>query len=547
MNNLFYGLLLGELFLNLIEGSEIYDFATITSPRSPNRKTKSPGFLEGSSPLMESSFIPTDEDQPSKRTKMVKIVSAGEFWSLNSGSEEQIPSLLNENAGSESHKDVDEEISDGLEKDLAAESLLSLSFKKPHKSASVPTKPILKPPKISVRKQADLISMFKSAPASAIIEFYSQGTQLVPSPSVHNLLKGFINGNDNLEREKLGLIYAFDKFAVLDFLIKSRGGDQIRTLEVIDLAYIIFPDFDLSFSLIETSLITTDSFACRAQLFLHAVDYSTDRVYTVLNDLLDDESIREENSDYSKMAHEIITRFYLHKKCPLSMSVIKENLGYSIVPILNFDPEECDQMDEGGRTIFYYAANEGPDRLKEISFLNSKYSGKRLAGASPLIGAALSGREDSIEYLLNECKGVFEFTTSDFEEAALASAFSGSTAVLKMLKKYSNLDLYCYRGSDTLLSVALMKNQIGYANLLVKTFNYNVNFAGEDVINPEGSALVYLLDKHQIAEFFLQKGANRNIRIPVQGTEDQIEYITLDQYLETSGDEKLRAILDKFK
>lgn len=344
--------------------------------------------------------------------------------------------------------------------------------------------------------------------------------------------------------EKLRLIYEHEKTQLLDFIMK---GDNVNTTDILELVSILFAGCEEIILAIHGQ---SDLVSMKTATFLYAVDFKIEPVYKMFNDLID--NLNDEIS--LRLAREILKMYHNNgNRMPLLIYAAKNDSEETVQNILAFAPEEATRLDSENRSFIYHAACEGNlgvlDSLKEI------LRGQRIPGQCPLVGAVLNFREDSLSFFLldEKSKGYYSFTAQDLEDTAFATAISGSLFCLKVLRNAGVLNLYCHRGDVTLLSTALRNDRIGFATALINEYGYDINFVGDDPVNPGGHALVFVLDKLTTCETFLKKGANQNIMVPVPGKDlesgnsDIINFISLKEYLETCGDVKLVKLFNKYK
>ena len=503
MKNTVFLLVLKSTFFVMSLGS-----MNLPSPRSPrDRKTKSPGSFGSGSSI--SILLESPRCSPRyKRKKTVSISETALFHEYNDNCDN------NENYG----EFIKEE-----------ESLQNIT--------TLPPVPILKRRFFTTRKYSSTIKLFRNGSAKELDKFYSQGTQLTGEPAeIHEMFKYLIETG---QVDKLRTIYEHDKANVLDFIMK---GGSVDVLELVSVIFVGNEQLILKFQ------SETDSVALRTAVFLNAVDFKIEPVYKMLNELIEDENSRI-------LGKEIIKEYYKDEnRIPFLAHAAKTDSEEALQSILAFEPSEIDRLDSKGCSVLYHAAFEG--NLDILNLLKDSVKGKPLVGQCPLIGAALSNRSDIISFFLedkeNSSREYFNFSQQEIEDAAFASAIAGHIGVLRVLKRATDLNLHCYRGNNTLLSTALKNDKIGYAMNLIERFGFNVNFVGDDAVNPEGHALIFVLDKPTTCEFFIRKGANRNILVAVLLGDSEIDadgplrYVPLKEYLEMSGNEKLIKLFNKY-
>lgn len=512
-----------DLFLILLETALISStLASINlpSPRSPrDRKTKSPGlFGSGSSSY---SPVPLESPRASPRFKRKKNVSISETNSFHEYVEEG--------------EDQDFEISkSSLIKD---DSPLRIACQ-----FHPIVQPILKRRLIITKRYPTIIHLFRKCSEKDLLKFYAEGTQLSGLTSaINEMFKYLIEKG---QKGKLRVIYQHDKVSLLDFIMKCTNVSVTNVLELVSVI------FDQNEELIlQIQSYSDNLFRIRAAVFLYAVDFKIESVYKMLNELIDNSEVPE-----SKMTARELLNFYYEDeedRMPFLVFAAKTDSEEALLSILAFEPSEIDRLDSKGCSVLYHAAAEG--NLGILEALKEQVKGKPLAGQCPLSGAALTNRDDSLSFFLEGAsKEYFDFSQKDIEDAAFASAVAGNIRILRVLLRSTTLNLHCYRGDNTLLSVALKNDNPGYAGLLVERQGYNVNFVGEDPINPNGNALTFVLDKLGTAEIFLKMGANRNPLIPaiVKDSEadpdSPVTYITLREYLDISENEKFKKLLNKY-
>lgn len=478
----------------------------LPSPRSPrDRKTKSPGSFSSDS----SSFSPIPF-AVNPRHKRVKVI----FKNDDDQDEIEVEDAENNLINEESPQSI------------------TLQFR---------PRPILKRHLKISRKYLNSIHLFRNGSVEDIMKFYSQGTQLSGDLFEVNEMFKFLLETGQVE--KLRLLYEHEKVQLLDFIMK---GFDVNAKDMLELISIIFSGNEELILMIQGE---ANLFKMKTIAFLYAVEFKTELVYKMFNELIDD----VDENDRLILAGEIINLYYKNGEnmMPLLVYAAKNDSEETVQSILAFAPEEATRLDSNGFSFIYQAACEG--NLGILNGLKEFLKGKPIPGQCPLIGAALNFRDDSLTFFLEDenSKNYFNFTEKDIEDAQFATAVSGSLRSLRVLKRNGvGFNLYCYRGGDTLLSTALKNNQIGYATSLIEEFKYDINFVGEDSINPEGNALTFVLDKLTTCELFLKKGANRNILIPkdlLTGSNGStMEFFTLKEYLEMCGNAKLIQLFNKY-
>lgn len=508
-------LLLGAVFFSTVLAT-----MNLPSPRSPrDRKTKSPGSFGSGS--MSISPVPLESPRTSPRFKRKKTVSISETNSFHEYAE-----------------DFEEPTFENLQNLVGKDdSPQTITFQFP----PMP-QPILKRRLIITKKYPTTIHLFRKCSQTDLTRFYSQGTQLSGSPSaINDMLKYLIESGQN---GKLAIIYQHDKVNLLEFVMK---GASVTTSNVLALLPVIFGENEEI--VLEVESYSHSSFAIRAALFLYAVDFKIEHVYKMFNELIDDE---EPLSESKMVARELLNLYYKDEgRMPFLAYAAKHDSEEALQNIVDFEPSEVERLDSKGCSVLFHAAAEG--NLGILEALKEQVKGKPLPGQCPLIAAAIHNRDDSLAFFLEEGnKEYFNFSPKDIEDTAFTSAVAGNIGIVRVLLRMTNLNLYCYRGDNTLLSVALKNDKYGYAGLLVERYGYNVNFVGEDPINPNGNALKFVLDKPGTAEIFLKKGANRDILVPVivKDTETDpdgpVTYMPLKEYLDIFGNEKLIKLFNKY-
>lgn len=494
----------------------------LPSPRSPrDRKTKSPGSLNSGS---SSSFSPIPLVSSSPRGKRAKVI----FKADNPEEVVEADDFIKR-----------EEILYDTE-----ESPQSVAF--PFKGFNPPRSILKRHLKIS-RKFLNTVHLFRDGSVKDLIKFYSQGTQLSGESLAINRMFKFLLETGQFE--KLRLIYEHEKTQLLDFILK---GDDLDTGDISQLVVSVMFVGQESEEIVLMIQGESNSFSIKAAAFLHAVNFKTETVYKMFTELIEN----FDDGNRSRIAREILNLYYETGigRIPFLIYAAKNDSEETVQNILAFAPEEATRLDSENRSFIYHAACEG--NLGILEGLKEFLKGKQLKipGECPLIGAALNFRDDSLSFFLEDegSKNHFSFTEKELEYAAFATAVSGSVRCLKVLRNAGVLNIYCYRGNDTLLSIALKNGKPGFATSLIGEFGYDINFVGEDEINPGGHALVFLLDKLTTCEYFLKKGANQNIMVPrpikdlESGQNEEISFVTLREYLEMCGDAKLVKLFNKY-
>jgi ankyrin repeat protein len=373
--------------------------------------------------------------------------------------------------------------------------------------------------------------------------FYDNGVQLptFSTAPLHEIFQFMFSQPDQLE--KLKAVYLHDKNLLLDFILKG-------TLEITEttLSTFIFPILfddreDKENIFIDIISHLGSSYHCKVSIFLQAVEFKIDVVFSSFVSVL-------EEDENSVLASVMLFEYNLVEgRIPLLVYAAQNDFEDTIEMILKFDSNELYRLDESGASAFYYAAATGNiyvlDTLKEFHTL-----GHGIAGTCPLIGAAKNNRDDSLEFfLVHNNPNHFNFSAKDIEETAFAAARFGKSPILKILLKHTDLNIYCHSGCWTLLSVSLQCDQLGFSKRLIESFGYDINFVGEDPINPDGHAIVFLLQKPDTLDFFLKNGANINVRVSASlcqlytGLE---KYISLPEYMELCPNPKIDKILGKY-
>lgn len=405
-----------------------------------------------------------------------------------------------------------------------------------------PPRPILK--RLLTRKIASTFNLFKTGSIEDLQTFYAQGTQLPMSPKYTEDLFSYLFQAVEVghEAEKLKIIYEHDRQMLLDYILLKGSEIPLESLmNFVTNTLTAVSDEIIS----ELDLFQLNHLGLRVAIYLHAIKFKIDQVYKIVNELIDD----EHNAEFREIARILLERYYNEPgSLPLSIYAARNDAEETLLNILAFDPEELNRLDSDECSVVYHAALEG--NLGILEALKEQVGGKRLLGRSPLIATAIRNRDDSLEFFLVKNPTLFTFTDEEIEEAAFTSAMYGKFTILRILKATGRLNLYCHHGSSTLLSVALKNDQLGFAQLLVERMGYNVNFVGEDPVNPAGNALAYLLTKYGTLEIFLKRGANRNVMVPASGSfnedDEAQQLIPLKQYLETCNDPKLIKLFNKY-
>ena len=524
-----------KIFLSFLSACSLANGSQ--SPR--DRKTKTPGTFGSFSSL----FSPN-----TKRTKVVRISDTVSFHDhderederelsvgISSKDDGNIPRRLSINsnavcADSTGPTTPISSIAASITKTSLQDADKSSSFS-PQQSFTFRTielhpRPILK--RQITRRAIGTIQLFRDGSETDLQNYYDQGTQLpMMEHSTMEMLKYLFESG---QFGKLGIIFSRDRMILLSFILKS--------MEITNKSLTIFANNNI----FEPNIIELDPIKLRASIYLHAVQFEIEHVYKIVLELID-------SGSHVHMVKELLREYYGKKGVqPLLVFAAKNDTEEEILSILNFEPSELTRLDSKGCSVLYHAAYKG--NLDILEALKGKTGIGEMVGKSPLLAAAINNREDSLEFLLAEDesgKSFFNFTDAEIEDAAFASSVHGNIRILKILLATKRLNLYCFRGPATLLSSALRSGQFGFAQRLVGIFNYNVNFVGIDPINPEGHALTFLLNKYDSAEFFLKRGANLKIMVPVCEIEDgPVTQIPLSQYLKISQDAKLIKLINKY-
>ena len=402
---------------------------------------------------------------------------------------------------------------------------------------AIPPKPILKMRVLS-EKHDSIINLFSNGSVRDLKIFYAQGILLSQSDQrVNEMLQQLIETGNF---EKLKVIYKFDKVKLTDFIIKSmKDSPDCNQKTLLNLTLALLPSANEE--LLSTLLSKVSEFnsnEVKVLFYLNAFKYDTAQAYKMLTELLESGSML--------MAKILIEKYHVNEALePLIIYSARNDCEEAFLNILRFEPSEIERLDSNNCSLAYHAASEG--NIDVLNAIKEFMVGKKIKGKGPLIGAAVKNQEESLEFILKN-GDFFQSSMEEIEDCALESAVHGNFSILQALLKKTQLNLYAHRGSTTLLSAALTNEKIGYARLLIEKLNYNVNFVGEDSINPNGHALRFVLTKLGITELLLKRGANQNILIPVAPeSSGPSEWITLQNYLDTRGNEKLVNLLNKYK
>ena len=530
-----------SLFLILITPSlMLCSSKDVSSPRSPRAsKTKSPVNLAADS----STFSPII-----KKKKVVSIDDREIFYEYDA-------------SGNES-EDLSEE-----RKSLQSNEHVPLSTS----SSTLFLRPILRRREIN-KKFPNVLQLISETTAQELKEeFYGNGVQL-PMNNNFNILKELFDLEKSTEvfnfltdsypkkqiDAKLKIIYKHDKSLFISNLLENDF--VIDEVVLIRLFEIMFNGDDKEILLDLKSEFNQS--IIKAKLFLHAVYFETSIIYKVFMELLESQS-QSQSQDYSwklQLARKILTRYNTQtmiqlELMPLMIYALKNENDpeESVRMMMDFDCSEANRLDSFGCSPIYYAAYNGQLELLELF----KERRVQINGKGPLIGAACNDRSESLKWFLidqvqdkghqDNQKFQYKFTIEDIEDAALAAATHGHSGIINFFlknKSTTEFNLHFHRGSDTLLSVALKNDRIGFVTRLVDVFKFNVNFSGNDPINPNGHVLTFLLQKPTIMEYFLKKGARRNVLVPAKSSKS--EYIELAKYVETCENEQLIKIFNKY-
>lgn len=401
----------------------------------------------------------------------------------------------------------------------------------------VPRRPILRG--FELRDVPATIELFKTASLETLQSYYDQGTQLPMSKDLTFEMLKFLF--ETRQIEKLKLIFEKDSEILLNFILSST---ELPDEFVMNFAQEVFNAQPDVLDELEP-FVDDDPVSFRVTFYLYACQFDIEKVYQKVIELIEDYN-NTGNESSSLAADALMESFYSNSDSEsLLIYSSKTDSEEGFITLFNFKPSELDILDSEGCSVVYYASLEG--KLDILTFLKGELiENQPLKGKSPLVAAAINDRDDSLEFFLDEPR--FYFSTQQIEEAALTSAVHGNFGILKLLAKTNQLNLYCNRGKLTLLSLALENDHLGYALKLFEKFNYNVNYSGEDPINPNGHALAYLLDgkqKYPTIETLLKMGANTDIMVPTSPfTPDNL--IHLSEYLSNSTDQKLVALFRKY-
>lgn len=576
-------MLVGTLFIATI-WAYFLAIAFASSPRSPrDRKTKSPGTL-GSPVAME---IASPRSSPRfKRKKTVTITDQVSFHE---------------------DYDVDDVYRDISHVELSDNTntlkLISTEDAESPQSVTAPLtiripRPILK---IRVINKAHPTSMhlFKFGTIADVKAYYDRGVQLALGESVlHEIFKHLFETG---QFGKLKVIFDRDRLKLIDFILLN---EELAPEAILALSSHVFPKSEEYIQLIlEETIRCQSTMVLRVTFYMLAINYESQDVYNILNSLL-------ESSEKAPIAREILNQ-YNRRQGTTPILIFSLQKGLEFKTILSFEPSEIDRLDSGYCSVIYHAACEGNlealeffktqmiarevlsqynseqnilpilvfllqkglkfgsifdfepsamDCLAAELFYHESCEGSvdtleffkplnldiKFAGICPLIGAAIKDRDDSLEFFLNN-DDCFRFSEEDYVEAAFTAAFYNNFTIFRLLYATGKVNLYSYRGDSTFLSVALKRKNFGFANLLIDRYKYDVNFVGEDPINPKGNALTFVLNYPSIVETLLKNGANRNIKVYIQEEEDTEEsLVSLNEYLEICKDPKLVKIFNKY-
>lgn len=396
-------------------------------------------------------------------------------------------------------------------------------------------------------------------------EFYGSGVQL-PINNNFNILNQLFDFEKSTEvfnfltdsypkkevDAKLKIIYNHDKALFMSNLLEIDF--VIDELVLIRLFEIMFNGGDEEKEILLDLKSDFNQSTIKAKLFLHAIYFKIPIIYKVFMELLES----PDNSWKLQLARAILIRYNTQSMIqselmPLMIYAVKnDSEEESVRMMMDFEASEANHLDSFGCSPIYYAAYHGRLDLLELF----KERRVEINGKGPLIGAACDDRDESLKWFLIDQARIkddkdnqefqYKFTIKDIENAALAAATNGHSGVIKFFLKNKSIgfNLHFHQGSDTLLSVALKNDRIGFVTRLVNVFNFDVNFSGDDPINPNGHALTFLLEKPSIMEFFLTKGATRDVLVPAKSSNS--EYIELVKYVETCENEQLIKIFNKY-
>lgn len=506
-----------------------------SSPRSPSgRKTKSPG-LSGF-PSEDSLDSPSPRTSPRfKRTRSVRINEDVSFhWLDDSEPQIDFAAMMSLKPSYETMGPLEPTCE--LVRPVATRAGIKGS---PQSIVATPTTPEIPRPILKIRVPLSRVHpttshLFQSGTINDLKAFYDRGIQLsLPEPAITDIFKHLV---DSSQFGKLKVIYERDRLKLTEFILKSG---ELSSEAILMLASQVFSK-SAEQDLLDLQESTRDysTIGLRVAFYLFAVYFDPQEVYNIITSLLD---AGEANHVLTK---EIISQYNRKPECVVPLLIFAIQKGLEFRTIVEFEPTEVDRLDSENCSIIYHAAAEG--NLDVLEFFNGQMERRELAGSSPLIGAAKNNRDDSLKFFLEDSNWLF--TEKDYEDAAFTAAICNNFSFFKLILNAGKVDLYSYRGDLTFLSAALRHGSLGFAKLLVERLDYSVNFVGEDPINSEGHALVYVLEKYSFSEMFLKRGASRNIKVYIEDedSEDQERLVSLDEYLLLKKDTKLMKLLEKY-
>lgn len=554
-----------SFFIATIWASSAFPFFSgASSPRSPSgRKTKSPGLFD-LLPFEDCPDLPSPRSSPRfKRTRSVRIndnvfyqPDDWEYW-LERGEPEINEDIdIDEDYGImrpvasrtkyeySSPQSVVDKLSAPATPETSSASALTTAGGASLKLAPIQSEAtkVLEPPrsilKIRLFNKAhpNQMELFKYGRIRDLENYYKTGVQLsLPEVVLTEIFNHLV---DNRHFGKLKVIYEHDRLKFNELVLKN---EELTIEAILNLAFHVFKkraEQDLMILQESDRLYSTTEL--RVAFYLLSSSFDPQEVYNVVTSLLE----ADEESLNHVLIKEIIDQ-YNRKPGTVPLLIFAVQKGLEFRTIFEFEPNEVDRLDSENCSIIYYATCEG--NLDVLEFFNSQAEiGRKLAGLTPLIGAAKNNRDDSLEFFLEKSNRVFD--QKDYEDAAFSAAIFNNFKIFKMLFTAEKIDLYCFRGDSTFLSVALKNGNLGFAKSLLERLNFNINFVGEDPINPEGHALVYVLDKYSFVEMFLKLGASRNIKVYINQEDERSEglLVPLDEYLRIKMDARLIKLFEKY-
>ena len=489
-------------------------FTTAVIASSPrDRKTKSPRSFD----ITGSDVMEIASPRSSPRFKRLKTVTINEEVLFHGDDEEYFEEIITPIIGIEA-KDH-----------RACEIVRPAAVKQPEESTPGLPRPILKI-KIPSKTYTTPMDLFMFGSVRDLKSFYDRGVHLsLPEGEISAIFKHLL---ETFQSGKLKMIYSRDQLKLIEFVLKN---DEISSETILSLASTVLSkgNEEAELNLLESAR-NDSTLELRVIFYLYAVDYDPRHVYNIVTSLL------YSGYDNHEVIREIISQYNRKSGTMPLMSFAVQN-GFDIATVVEFEPSELDRLDTHNCSIIYYAACEG--NLELLESIEAHLMGRQLSGVCPLIGAAENNRDDSLNVFMRSESWLF--SRADYEDAAFTAANYGNFRFFTILIKAGRVDLYCHRGNLTFLSAALKNEEFGFAKLLVERLDFNVNFVGDDPINPDGHALVYVLKNLGGFETFLKRGASRNIKITIDlGDEERL--VTLDEYLVIMQDSKLIKLLAKY-